>query len=129
MSQFIVDFAYILTIIATFVISIFIIKDLRAIPQRLQEHFGFSQIGYLGGLGALLIVLAVFYLTFSLREVFDLDSNIFYYDTLESYFWNYLRFVLGSAFHAFAIAWMGALCLYARYRLAANKRLAAISLN
>ncbi|MDJ0920951.1 MAG: hypothetical protein QNI84_07470 [Henriciella sp.] len=100
-------------------LSILAARDLDAIPDEAQEYFRLQHLGWLGWLGLLLLVAGCF--AFTETAVFHLRL---YSDGTLSVL-QLLSVFTSGALNSAVFVWLGAICLYARYRIAANKRLAS----
>lgn len=88
-------------------------KDMEGIPPQAQEHFRLNRLGYLGWAGVFLIGLNIALLAVDEVTWGSAFANGFY------------ELVAHRVYEGFLSAWLGALALYAHFRVSANKTLAA----
>jgi hypothetical protein len=107
-------------------------RDLKYVPEHVREHFRFRYLGILGWLGVTIILGGLLYLYYSTDVVWNMvvsgnmGGSEIDYDHIgrARLFVEHITYGLNEALKT---VWLGALCLYARYRIAANKGLAAAS--
>jgi len=95
-------------------------RDLKKIDGRAQEYFRLNAMGWLGWIGLLFIASASLFLHLNLQNDFPMTHFE------ERPWWRWLAMVALDLERAAHLALIGAVCLYARYRIAANKRLEAM---
>ncbi|MEM1389745.1 MAG: hypothetical protein AAGG45_01595 [Pseudomonadota bacterium] len=92
--------------------------DLETIPAHVAEKFQFKHLGWLGWLSLTLFAASIF----SLIENLVWLRSFEWFATLGPYQW--IDHIVNVSFYVMLYFWLGSLCLYARYRTAALKRLA-----
>ncbi len=115
-SAFISEFVIFLVLAA---LAYLAAQDLKSIPVHVQERFGFKSLGWLGWLGILMIFSGLW----NLVEQFN-----FYFGGMSYQLVNFrmlIQAIVGAFDWGAICVWIGALSLYARFRWAANKRLAS----
>lgn len=93
-------------------------NDLKTIPAHVSEKFLFQHLGWLGWLALVLFAASIFSLIESLVWLRSFE----WFTALGPMRW--IDHVLNLTFYVMLYFWLGSLCLYARYRTAALKRLA-----
>ena len=96
------------------------VDDLKKIDGRAQEYFRLNAMGCLGWIGLLFIASAVWFLHLNLQN----DFPMMHFE--ERPWWRLLAMVALDLERFAHLALIGAVCLYARFRIAANKRLEVV---
>ncbi|MEQ3745371.1 MAG: hypothetical protein ABNH53_03950 [Henriciella sp.] len=96
-------------------------RDLMEIPIHVRERFRLRYLGILGWIGVSLI-LAGFLCSWDSARLLWLPLH-----PIDDQLEFKVLTIVHTVEEATGSLWLGALCLYARYRIAANKRLAAAS--
>ena len=105
--------------LAAIVISLFAHRDLGRVDDSVRERFLFKYLGWLGWFAIVLIFIA-FWTVWS-------DVHTFWFGIFADGIQDYdIDILMGTPDNFTFNIWLGALCLYARYRIAANKRLEAM---
>jgi hypothetical protein len=105
--------------IAAIVISLLAYRDLGCMNDGVREKFLFKYLGWLGWFAIVLFFIA-FWTVWS-------DVNTLWFYAFEDGIQDYDIEILMATPDNFTFnMWLGTLCLYARYRIAANKRLEAM---
>ena len=95
-------------------------NDLNTLPPHVIERFQFKHLGWLGWLALFLFAASLF--SFIEKTVW-LRWSVFVWRGPEQAIYQ----ILNLTYNVMLYFWLGSLCLYARYRTAALKRLAAES--
>lgn len=95
-------------------------RDLKALPLEVVEKFQLKSLGFVGWLGAAMIIAGILAIVSAITS----GNRILQINHI----FDHINYELGFNQLGYAIQfiWLGALCLYARYRIAANKRLEVI---
>ena len=102
--------------LAAIITSLLAYRDLGRVGRGGREKFVFKYLGWLGWFAMGLFFIA-FWTMWS-------DVNTFWSDIFADGIQDYdIDILIGTPDNAIFNLWLGALCFYARYRIAANKRL------